>query len=98
MTFSSLTPIFISSELQTFLLSSSSVFYQSVCLPHREAITGGLTALRRVIPGGDTFMNLGLEMVSQGLKIQHTGKTSPSHTGLVSTIRFHSGKYPMKIN
>uniref|UniRef100_A0A8C2WU72 ANTXR cell adhesion molecule 1d n=1 Tax=Cyclopterus lumpus TaxID=8103 RepID=A0A8C2WU72_CYCLU len=30
---------------------------------NREAITGGLTALRRVIPGGDTFMNLGLEMV-----------------------------------
>uniref|UniRef100_A0A8D0CW18 Anthrax toxin receptor 1 n=1 Tax=Sander lucioperca TaxID=283035 RepID=A0A8D0CW18_SANLU len=25
---------------------------------NREAITGGLTALRRVIPGGDTFMNL----------------------------------------
>uniref|UniRef100_A0AAQ4QDF0 Anthrax toxin receptor 1 n=1 Tax=Gasterosteus aculeatus aculeatus TaxID=481459 RepID=A0AAQ4QDF0_GASAC len=30
---------------------------------NREAITRGLTALRRVVPGGDTFMNLGLEMV-----------------------------------
>uniref|UniRef100_A0A8C5GTX4 Anthrax toxin receptor 1 n=1 Tax=Gouania willdenowi TaxID=441366 RepID=A0A8C5GTX4_GOUWI len=30
---------------------------------NREAITGGLLALKRVIPGGDTFMNLGLEMV-----------------------------------
>lgn len=34
-----------------------------VCLTRREAINGGLTTLRRVIPGGDTFMNLGLEMV-----------------------------------
>lgn len=34
-----------------------------VCLPCREAIDGGLRALKRVIPGGDTFMNLGLEMV-----------------------------------
>uniref|UniRef100_A0A7N5ZX37 Anthrax toxin receptor 1 n=1 Tax=Anabas testudineus TaxID=64144 RepID=A0A7N5ZX37_ANATE len=33
---------------------------------NREAITGGLTALRKVIPGGDTFMNLGLEMVRLG--------------------------------
>uniref|UniRef100_A0A8D3CFE7 Anthrax toxin receptor 1 n=1 Tax=Scophthalmus maximus TaxID=52904 RepID=A0A8D3CFE7_SCOMX len=30
---------------------------------NREEITGGLMALRKVIPGGDTFMNLGLEMV-----------------------------------
>uniref|UniRef100_A0A3B4B6E3 Anthrax toxin receptor 1 n=1 Tax=Periophthalmus magnuspinnatus TaxID=409849 RepID=A0A3B4B6E3_9GOBI len=31
---------------------------------NREAITGGLMALRKVVPGGDTYMNLGLEMVS----------------------------------
>uniref|UniRef100_A0A8C9XX56 Anthrax toxin receptor 1-like n=1 Tax=Sander lucioperca TaxID=283035 RepID=A0A8C9XX56_SANLU len=37
---------------------------------NREAITGGLTALRRVIPGGDTFMNLGLEMVRMRLRTQ----------------------------
>lgn len=36
---------------------------RSVCLLLREAIKGGLMALRNVIPGGDTFMNLGLEMV-----------------------------------
>uniref|UniRef100_A0A668SGN3 Anthrax toxin receptor 1 n=1 Tax=Oreochromis aureus TaxID=47969 RepID=A0A668SGN3_OREAU len=29
---------------------------------NREDITGGLMALRKVIPGGDTYMNLGLEM------------------------------------
>lgn len=37
-----------------------------ICLsihPYRDAITEGLTALRKVVPGGDTFMNLGLEMV-----------------------------------
>ncbi|TKS85575.1 Anthrax toxin receptor 1 [Collichthys lucidus] len=32
---------------------------------NRDAITGGLTALKRVIPGGDTFMNLGLEMAQR---------------------------------
>uniref|UniRef100_A0A665UWH8 Anthrax toxin receptor 1 n=1 Tax=Echeneis naucrates TaxID=173247 RepID=A0A665UWH8_ECHNA len=32
---------------------------------NREAITEGLGALRRVVPGGDTFMNLGLQMVRQ---------------------------------
>uniref|UniRef100_A0A3Q3JUH0 Anthrax toxin receptor 1 n=1 Tax=Monopterus albus TaxID=43700 RepID=A0A3Q3JUH0_MONAL len=37
---------------------------------NREAITGGLMALRKVIPGGDTFMNLGLEMVRLGLRTQ----------------------------
>ncbi|KAG7236364.1 hypothetical protein INR49_001061 [Caranx melampygus] len=53
---------------------------------NREAITGGLTALRRVIPGGDTFMNLGLEMVNQVLKIQHTGKTSPSTASVIIAL------------
>uniref|UniRef100_A0A3Q0T3A4 Anthrax toxin receptor 1 n=1 Tax=Amphilophus citrinellus TaxID=61819 RepID=A0A3Q0T3A4_AMPCI len=33
---------------------------------NREEITGGLMALRKVIPGGDTYMNLGLEMVRLG--------------------------------
>uniref|UniRef100_A0A669F4K0 Anthrax toxin receptor 1 n=1 Tax=Oreochromis niloticus TaxID=8128 RepID=A0A669F4K0_ORENI len=33
---------------------------------NREDITGGLMALRKVIPGGDTYMNLGLEMVRLG--------------------------------
>lgn len=36
-----------------------------VCLPCREAIKGGLMALKNVIPGGDTLMNLGLEMVRE---------------------------------
>ncbi|XP_034040065.1 anthrax toxin receptor 1 isoform X2 [Thalassophryne amazonica] len=31
---------------------------------NREAINGGLTALRKVVPGGDTLMNLGLEMAN----------------------------------
>ncbi|KAI3363165.1 hypothetical protein L3Q82_011817 [Scortum barcoo] len=42
---------------------------------NREAITGGLMALRRVIPGGDTFMNLGLQMVRM--------KTQPIRTASV---------------
>ncbi|KAJ0005157.1 hypothetical protein NQD34_011371 [Periophthalmus magnuspinnatus] len=32
---------------------------------NREAITGGLMALRKVVPGGDTYMNLGLEMAQR---------------------------------
>lgn len=43
------------------------MFYKAVCLFFREDITGGLMALRKVIPGGDTYMNLGLEMVRLGL-------------------------------
>lgn len=34
-----------------------------VCCFCREAIDRGLQALSKVVPGGDTFMNLGLEMV-----------------------------------
>lgn len=41
------------------------VLIRIVCLVCREAIKGGLMALRNVIPGGDTFMNLGLEMVRE---------------------------------
>lgn len=41
------------------------VLIRIVCLPCREAIKGGLMALKNVIPGGDTFMNLGLEMVRE---------------------------------
>lgn len=41
------------------------VLIRIVCLACREAIKGGLMALRNVIPGGDTFMNLGLEMVRE---------------------------------
>uniref|UniRef100_A0A671YM29 Anthrax toxin receptor 1 n=1 Tax=Sparus aurata TaxID=8175 RepID=A0A671YM29_SPAAU len=38
---------------------------------NREAIDEGLRALKKVIPGGDTLMNLGLEMVSLSLRTQH---------------------------
>lgn len=41
------------------------VLIRVVYLPCREAIKGGLMALKNVIPGGDTFMNLGLEMVRE---------------------------------
>lgn len=41
------------------------VLIRIVCLSCREAIKGGLMALRNVVPGGDTFMNLGLEMVRE---------------------------------
>ncbi|XP_026211295.1 anthrax toxin receptor 1 isoform X1 [Anabas testudineus] len=43
---------------------------------NREAITGGLTALRKVIPGGDTFMNLGLEMANQQIYQEKHGTAS----------------------
>ncbi|XP_068579100.1 anthrax toxin receptor 1 isoform X2 [Cebidichthys violaceus] len=43
---------------------------------NREAITGGLTALRRVIPGGDTFMNLGLEMANEQIDKEKQGTAS----------------------
>ncbi|XP_053188550.1 anthrax toxin receptor 1 [Scomber japonicus] len=43
---------------------------------NREAITGGLTALRRVIPGGDTFMNLGLEMANTQIFQEKQGTAS----------------------
>uniref|UniRef100_A0A8C2WSH1 Anthrax toxin receptor 1 n=1 Tax=Cyclopterus lumpus TaxID=8103 RepID=A0A8C2WSH1_CYCLU len=45
---------------------------------NREAITGGLTALRRVIPGGDTFMNLGLEMANAQIHQEKQGKRTAS--------------------
>lgn len=40
-------------------------FNQIVSLIYREAIKGGLMALKNVIPGGDTLMNLGLQMVRE---------------------------------
>uniref|UniRef100_A0AAQ6A3Z6 Anthrax toxin receptor 1 n=1 Tax=Amphiprion ocellaris TaxID=80972 RepID=A0AAQ6A3Z6_AMPOC len=43
---------------------------------NREAITGGLTALRRVVPGGDTFMNLGLEMANMQIHQEKHGTAS----------------------
>uniref|UniRef100_A0A3B4WHR2 Anthrax toxin receptor 1 n=1 Tax=Seriola lalandi dorsalis TaxID=1841481 RepID=A0A3B4WHR2_SERLL len=43
---------------------------------NRDAITGGLTALRRVIPGGDTFMNLGLEMANTQIHQEKHGTAS----------------------
>lgn len=55
------------SQLLYVLNISGHLEILSVCLPYREAIDGGLMALRRVIPGGDTFMNLGLEMVRLSL-------------------------------
>uniref|UniRef100_A0A673BKZ2 Anthrax toxin receptor 1 n=1 Tax=Sphaeramia orbicularis TaxID=375764 RepID=A0A673BKZ2_9TELE len=43
---------------------------------NREAINGGLMALRRVIPGGDTFMNLGLEMANAQIYQEKHGTAS----------------------
>ncbi|XP_071386537.1 anthrax toxin receptor 1 isoform X1 [Centroberyx affinis] len=43
---------------------------------NREAITGGLRALERVIPGGDTFMNLGLEMANAQINQENHGTAS----------------------
>ncbi|XP_042289809.1 anthrax toxin receptor 1 isoform X2 [Thunnus maccoyii] len=43
---------------------------------NREAITSGLRALRRVIPGGDTFMNLGLEMANMQIYQEKQGTAS----------------------
>ncbi|XP_040034064.2 anthrax toxin receptor 1 [Gasterosteus aculeatus] len=43
---------------------------------NREAITRGLTALRRVVPGGDTFMNLGLEMANTQIYQEKHGTAS----------------------
>ncbi|TKS85554.1 Anthrax toxin receptor 1 [Collichthys lucidus] len=43
---------------------------------NRDAITGGLTALKRVIPGGDTFMNLGLEMANAQIYQERHGTAS----------------------
>lgn len=37
-------------------------------------------ALRKVIPGGDTYMNLGLEMVRLCLKAQYAGEVSLNYT------------------
>uniref|UniRef100_A0A7N8XC15 ANTXR cell adhesion molecule 1d n=1 Tax=Mastacembelus armatus TaxID=205130 RepID=A0A7N8XC15_9TELE len=42
----------------------------------REAITGGLMALKGVVPGGDTFMNLGLEMANQQIYQERHGTAS----------------------
>uniref|UniRef100_A0A3Q3DMG9 Anthrax toxin receptor 1 n=1 Tax=Hippocampus comes TaxID=109280 RepID=A0A3Q3DMG9_HIPCM len=41
---------------------------------NREAITGGLRALKSVIAGGDTFMNLGLEMANAQIYQENQGK------------------------
>ncbi|XP_026164464.1 anthrax toxin receptor 1 isoform X2 [Mastacembelus armatus] len=43
---------------------------------NREAITGGLMALKGVVPGGDTFMNLGLEMANQQIYQERHGTAS----------------------
>lgn len=43
---------------------------------NREAITKGLTSLRTVIPGGDTFMNLGLEMANAQIYQERQGTAS----------------------
>lgn len=34
-----------------------------VFLINRDEITKGLSVLKKVVPGGDTFMNLGLQKV-----------------------------------
>ncbi|XP_005940723.1 anthrax toxin receptor 1 isoform X1 [Haplochromis burtoni] len=43
---------------------------------NREDITGGLMALRKVIPGGDTYMNLGLEMANAQIYKEKQGTAS----------------------
>ncbi|KAM4598901.1 anthrax toxin receptor 1 [Fundulus diaphanus] len=43
---------------------------------NREAITEGLRALNHVIPGGDTFMNLGLEMANAQIYRENQGTAS----------------------
>ncbi|XP_061800268.1 anthrax toxin receptor 1-like [Nerophis lumbriciformis] len=43
---------------------------------NRDAITGGLRALKSVIPGGDTFMNLGLEMANAQIYQERQGTAS----------------------
>lgn len=43
---------------------------------NREAITGGLMALKKVVPGGDTFMNLGLEMANAQIYQEKQGTAS----------------------
>ncbi|XP_034464566.1 anthrax toxin receptor 1 [Hippoglossus hippoglossus] len=43
---------------------------------NREAITGGLRDLKGVVPGGDTFMNLGLEMANQQIYQERHGTAS----------------------
>ncbi|XP_019948085.1 anthrax toxin receptor 1 [Paralichthys olivaceus] len=43
---------------------------------NREAITGGLRDLKGVIPGGDTFMNLGLEMANAQIHQERHGTAS----------------------
>lgn len=49
--------------LKVFQIPFVVIFFHSLFVSLREAITGGLRALKSVIAGGDTFMNLGLEMV-----------------------------------
>uniref|UniRef100_A0A3Q3FJV9 Anthrax toxin receptor 1 n=1 Tax=Labrus bergylta TaxID=56723 RepID=A0A3Q3FJV9_9LABR len=43
---------------------------------NRESIDGGLQALRRVVPGGDTLMNLGLEMANAQIFQEKQGTAS----------------------
>uniref|UniRef100_A0A1A8K706 Anthrax toxin receptor 1 n=1 Tax=Nothobranchius kuhntae TaxID=321403 RepID=A0A1A8K706_NOTKU len=43
---------------------------------NREAITQGLRALYTVVPGGDTFMNLGLEMANAQIYHENHGTAS----------------------
>ncbi|XP_017268525.1 anthrax toxin receptor 1 [Kryptolebias marmoratus] len=43
---------------------------------NREAITEGLKALNDVIPGGDTYMNLGLEMANTQIRKENHGTAS----------------------
>uniref|UniRef100_A0AAY5K4Y2 Anthrax toxin receptor 1 n=1 Tax=Esox lucius TaxID=8010 RepID=A0AAY5K4Y2_ESOLU len=45
---------------------------------NREAIDKGLTALRREFPGGDTFMNLGLEKANEQIHYENRGKWTAS--------------------
>uniref|UniRef100_A0A3Q1CPG9 VWFA domain-containing protein n=1 Tax=Amphiprion ocellaris TaxID=80972 RepID=A0A3Q1CPG9_AMPOC len=64
-------------EIYSFVEQLAEKFIRLLlCLSYREAITGGLTALRRVVPGGDTFMNLGLEMANMQIHQEKHGTAS----------------------
>lgn len=53
----------------TFCICHDSLFVHSFPFLPREYIRKGLNVLKREIPGGDTFMHLGLEQVEQYEKV-----------------------------
>ncbi|KAK2921910.1 anthrax toxin receptor 1 [Channa argus] len=68
---------FISPMLRmSFIVFSSRGTIIMKLTENREAITRGLLALKQVIPGGDTLMNLGLEMANQQIYQEMHGTAS----------------------